>query len=124
MCLCYLFFSNRSASGNSTLTGTSSTLKSSIRVTSKSIDIQSSSLTSSSTSVAMKVLLLKGKTCVHHAVFHVQLSCLYFNNMLLNICCFSSDITADITMIQPLVNFAEEQQEPEALEVSLEHDEL
>ena len=44
--------------------------------------------------------------------------------MLLNICCFSSDITADITMIQPLVNFAEEQQEPEALEVSLEHDEL
>ena len=44
--------------------------------------------------------------------------------MLLNICCFSSDITADIATVEPVVNFAEEQQEPEALEVSLEHDEL
>ena len=69
----------------------------------------------------MKVLLLKGRTSVHHAVFHVQLSCLYFNNMLLNICCFSRDITADIAMV---VNFVEEQQEPEAPEVSLEYDEL
>ena len=41
--------------------------------------------------------------------------------MLLNICCFSRDITADIAMV---VNFVEEQQEPEAPEVSLEYDEL
>ena len=44
MCLCYLFFSNGSPSGKSALTGTSSMLKSSTRVTSQSIDSIQSSL--------------------------------------------------------------------------------
>ena len=40
--------------------------------------------------------------------------------MLFNILCVSRDITADIAIVEPAVNF-EEQQEPEA---SLEHDEM